>query len=450
MALLNCPRCGEAVLLSDEEVLGAVVRCSRCQSVFSPGEGKAHSAANGATAAMQPESPPGSLPAGPPTLAEEVRSVLIEADVLGSRADALRERLTQTGADADALGADAETLGTEAERLATQAAGLDAQIDSLSRLLRSRFRALEVVSAALTEVAAWLESPAAAGEAEAASGDDAGSAVATEPDTFSLASTLPEDREDRKETVEESAASMAAGPVSEAESDSPAGETAIGGDAAPVVEQTEDESDLLEVTDEPVRMEYPTGDESETPSVAAEAEELAEASPERQSEPPLGVAERRAKYGEKAAALRSLAAALVPPAATQAVNEPNEYGVAAETEAAFDADAFRFGRRSEGEAPAAGAIRTRPSTRKREKSVLGELLGVVLGGATGLLIAYYGLNYFGGARFDFAEIYLPGVPHTYEHKPDWWPGGSASTDEAVPDGEAGASAVPSSLRFAGR
>ncbi len=448
MALLNCPRCGEAVLLSDEEVLGAVVRCSRCQSVFSPGEGKAHSAADGATAAMQPESPPGSLPAGPPTLAEEVRSVLIEADVLGSRADALRERLTQTAADADALGADAETLGTEAERLAAQAAGLDARIDSLSRLLRSRFRALEVVAAALTEAAAWLESPTVAGGAEAALGDGAGATVTAEQDTDSLASTLPDDREDRREAVQESVASVATEPISEAESEPPAGEAATEGDAASVAEQTEDDDDLLEVADEPVRLEYPTGDESEDLSEVAEAEEQAETAAEKQPEP--SAAERRAKYSEKAAALRSLAAALVPPAASEADDEPNEYGVAAGADEAFDADAFRFGRRSEGEAPATGAIRTRPSTRKREKSVLGELLGVVLGGATGLLIAYYGLNYFGGARFDFAEIYLPGVPHTYEHKPDWWPGGSASTDEAVPDGEAGASAVPSSSRFAGR
>ncbi len=450
MALLNCPRCGEAVLLSDEEAMGAIVRCSRCQSVFSPGEGRTHSPADGAAAATRPESPPGSLPAGPPTLAEEVRSVLIEADVLGSRADALRERLAQTAADADALGADAEVLGTEAERLAAQAAGLDAQIDSLSRLLRSRFRALEVVAAALTEVAAWLESSAAAGEAEAGSGNGAGTAVAAEQDTYSLATTMPENREDGREAVEASVAAAGVEGVAEVASEPPAGETTAEDDAAPAAEQIEDENDLLEVTDEPVRMEYPTEDESDDLTVAAEGEAKAAAAAERLPEQRSSPAERRAKYGEKATALRSLASSLVPPAASEAVDEPNEYGVAAEPDEGFDADAFRFGRRSEGEAPAAGAIRTRPSARKREKSVLGELLGVVLGGATGLLIAYYGLNYFGGARFDFAEIYLPGVPHTYEHKPDWWPGGSASTDEAVPDSDAGAAAMPGSSRIASR
>ncbi|MCL4192500.1 MAG: hypothetical protein KJZ87_12280 [Thermoguttaceae bacterium] len=450
MALLNCPRCGEAVLLSDEEAAGAVVRCSRCQSVFSPGEGQRRPAAGGEAAAMRPGASQGSLPAGPPTLAEEVRSVLIEADVLGSRADALRERLTQSHVDADALGTDAEALGSEAERLTAQAAGLDAQIDSLSRLLRSRFRALEVVAAALTEVAAWLESPAAASEAEAGSGGGAGAAVATEQDAYSPATTLPENREDGRDAVEESAAAAGAEAVSEMELKPPAGEATTEGDIVPAAEQIEDENDLLEVTDEPVRMEYPTEGESEEQSVAAEGEEKAATAAEKQPEQLSSAAEQRAKFGEKAAVLRSLAAALVPPAASEAVGESNEYGVAAEPDEGFDADAFRFGRRSEGEAPAAGAIRTRPSTRKREKSVVGELLGVVLGGATGLLIAYYGLNYFGGARFDFAEIYLPGVPHTYEHKPDWWPGGSPSADEAVPDSDAGASAMPRSSRFASR
>lgn len=450
MALLNCPRCGEAVLLSDEEAVGAVVRCSRCQSVFSPGEGQGRSAAGGEAAAMRPGSSQGSPPAGPPTLAEEVRSVLIEADVLGSRADALREHLTQSGADADALGTDAEALGIEAERLTVQAAGLDAQIDSLSRLLRSRFRALEVVAAALTEVAAWLESPAAASKAEAGSGGGAGAAVATEQDTYSPATTLPENREDGRGAVEESAAAAGAGAVSATELKPPAGETTTEGDIVPAAEPIEDENDLLEVTDEPVRMEYPTEDESEELFVAAEGEEKAATAAEKQPEQPSSAAEQRAKFGAKAAVLRSLAAALLPPAASEAVDEPNEYGVAAEPDEGFDTDAFRFGRRSEGEAPAAGAIRTRPSTRKREKSVLGELLGVVLGGATGLLIAYYGLNYFGGARFDFAEIYLPGVPHTYEHKPDWWPGGSPSADEAMPDSDAGASAMPRASRFVGR
>jgi hypothetical protein len=80
--------------------------------------------------------------------------------------------------------------------------------------------------------------------------------------------------------------------------------------------------------------------------------------------------------------------------------------------------------------------------------VLGELLGVVLGGATGLFIAYYGLNYFGGPRFDFAEIYLPGVPHTYEHKPDWWPGWLAEeeppADVPAPEGEVNTRRLPDS------
>lgn len=54
-----------------------------------------------------------------------------------------------------------------------------------------------------------------------------------------------------------------------------------------------------------------------------------------------------------------------------------------------------------------------------QKSLLGEIVGIVLGGIGGLLIAYYALNFFGGKQYDFANIPLPGIPHTYHHAPDW-------------------------------
>jgi len=54
-----------------------------------------------------------------------------------------------------------------------------------------------------------------------------------------------------------------------------------------------------------------------------------------------------------------------------------------------------------------------------KKSVVKELLGIVLGGIGGLLIAYYALNWFGGPRYDFAKIPLPGIHHTYRHAPSW-------------------------------
>jgi hypothetical protein len=59
--------------------------------------------------------------------------------------------------------------------------------------------------------------------------------------------------------------------------------------------------------------------------------------------------------------------------------------------------------------------------RKRNRGLLGELVQIVLGGILGLSLTYYGLNYFGGPQFDYFKIFLPGVAHTYAHRPPWWP-----------------------------
>lgn len=78
----------------------------------------------------------------------------------------------------------------------------------------------------------------------------------------------------------------------------------------------------------------------------------------------------------------------------------------------------------------------RPGRRRKETNPIKELIGIVVGGACGLLIAYYGLNIFGGARYDFAKLYLPGVAHTVKHRPAWWPkwarfeGGAATQEDA--------------------
>ncbi len=45
-------------------------------------------------------------------------------------------------------------------------------------------------------------------------------------------------------------------------------------------------------------------------------------------------------------------------------------------------------------------------------SPLVHLVGLVVSGFLGLAIGYYLLNYFGGPRFNFLKIPLPGVPHT--------------------------------------
>lgn len=82
------------------------------------------------------------------------------------------------------------------------------------------------------------------------------------------------------------------------------------------------------------------------------------------------------------------------------------------------------------------SVRTR---RRPEVHPLKEMFGIVLGGLAGLLIGYYLLNIFGGARYDFLKIYLPGVKHTYKYAPSWLPswikGGASpaqSEEQSVP------------------
>ena len=63
------------------------------------------------------------------------------------------------------------------------------------------------------------------------------------------------------------------------------------------------------------------------------------------------------------------------------------------------------------------------------------MVEIVLGGVAGLTITYYGLNFFGGERFAYFDVYLPGVSHTVEHRPDWWPTVARQPDSDAPDDE---------------
>lgn len=75
--------------------------------------------------------------------------------------------------------------------------------------------------------------------------------------------------------------------------------------------------------------------------------------------------------------------------------------------------------------------------RRRKKSWLRELVGIVLGGLAGLAVGYYVLNYFGKhERFNFLNVYLPGVQHTVKYRPEWWPRwGSEPSDPSQPAAE---------------
>ena len=101
-------------------------------------------------------------------------------------------------------------------------------------------------------------------------------------------------------------------------------------------------------------------------------------------------------------------------------------------QAAVDTEAFAGFAEDDSEdsdAPrGSGALRL--GRKKKEKNVAKEMVGAVVGGFLGLAIGYYALNYFGGERFDFMEIYLPGVAHTDKHKPSWAKGDAQEPDEA--------------------
>jgi hypothetical protein len=97
-----------------------------------------------------------------------------------------------------------------------------------------------------------------------------------------------------------------------------------------------------------------------------------------------------------------------------------------------DAEAFDFAKTDSETADAsAAAAALRPRRRPREKSLIRELASWVFGGVAGLLIAYYALNWIRGEQGNFLKIPLPGVPHTYKHSPDWFPGWL----KAAPDSE---------------
>jgi hypothetical protein len=99
---------------------------------------------------------------------------------------------------------------------------------------------------------------------------------------------------------------------------------------------------------------------------------------------------------------------------------PADYAVVTDGSAAIDIGGdFRIS--DEAASAATRPVYTARPRGRKEKSVVRELLGIVLGGAGGLLITYYALNFFGGPRYNFAELYLPGIEHTAQFRPDWWP-----------------------------
>jgi hypothetical protein len=61
--------------------------------------------------------------------------------------------------------------------------------------------------------------------------------------------------------------------------------------------------------------------------------------------------------------------------------------------------------------------RKRVAQQSQRPSMLGQMVGIVAGGALGMVMGYWLLNYFGGPRYDFLGIPLPLVPHTQTARP---------------------------------
>ena len=103
----------------------------------------------------------------------------------------------------------------------------------------------------------------------------------------------------------------------------------------------------------------------------------------------------------------------------------------------------------EGEEVGAGTARLRRK-KKKGKSTVRMVLEPIIGGFLGLAVGYYAINYFGGGRFDYLQIYLPGVQHTYEYKPKFFEKSVEDKAEKKTDEKSGESKQPSLQRPARR
>lgn len=227
------------------------------------------------------------------------------------------------------------------------------------------------------------------------------------------------------------AGSDAVEPVAEAEES--AGEVEEKGPEEPADDGAKSADESLETLgDTPAPAEA-------TPAPPSQAESLRVRCPACEAEFRLSqmiVASTGARLG--AAAETAVAGATAPPGAgetgdpgpmldvwARADSVPQiDLGEAAGAQAvSADPGAFDFARDDADAADGSGSVAAaRQERRRKQKSGLRAIMGPVFGGIAGLVIAYYLLNWIRGEAGNFLEIPLPGVPHTYKHSPDWFPG----------------------------
>lgn len=104
-----------------------------------------------------------------------------------------------------------------------------------------------------------------------------------------------------------------------------------------------------------------------------------------------------------------------------------------------DAGAFRLGGEAASGDSETSVMEGMARRRERQKGGWRTLVGPIVGGIAGLVIAYYLLNLIRGEAGNFLKIPLPGVSHTYRYSPGWFPGflqpsaddASQSEDETI-------------------
>jgi len=242
------------------------------------------------------------------------------------------------------------------------------------------------------------------------------------------------------------------------EPEEPVGETEAPGDeteqpAAEGEERAEEAEQPADETQEPLAETTEAAVETaqaapEAPSPVAQDEIVRVRCPVCEAEYRLSqviVASTGEQLGSAGAAAAARAISGAPAAETPALDvwakaegvPQIDLGQGSQTQAvAAEAGAFDFARdESEAADAAAGVPGTRLRRTRTQKTGIQTVLGPVLGGIAGLLIAYYLLNWIRGEAGNFLKIPLPGVPHTYKYSPDWFPGWlkpASDSEDAAP------------------